>query len=410
MASSKKSQPCSQTDNTPECCPLCGGPNACKLCTTDGGSDPCWCASVKIPDTLLACVPEKERNVSCICSNCVLTHMPQRVSSAARKFALILLLLQPAFLWAITFTENFSANPASSGWQIFGTNNLFTWDSTNQNLRVTWDSSKPNNYFHRPLGTILTPNDDFSLSFDLTFDDYASGVNPAKPGTFEAAIGFLNLEQATKTNFFRGAGVNATYGPLNLVEFDFFPAFDTFSPTIAQTIVGTNHSNSSWLYNHDNQREMTPGETFHVTMNYSAATRILATTVTNNGAQYGDPQTISLPAGFDFRVTALSISSYSDAIQPPPPGSILAHGLVDNLIVVTPPPPVEYLSGGFGGANWRVQFTSRTNWLYTLERSSNCVAWTNASPATPGNAAQLTLSDTNPPAGKAFYRVRANRP
>ncbi len=410
MASSKKLQPCSQAGNEPECCPLCGGPNACKLCKTDGGSEPCWCAAIKIPETLLACVPEKDRNVSCICSNCVLTHAPPRVSNAARKFALILLLLQPAFAWANTVAENFSASPSSNGWQIFGTNNLFVWESTNQNLRVTWDSSKPNNYFHRPLGTILSPDDNFSLSFDLTFEDYASGVNPAKPGTFEAAIGFLNFDQATKTNFFRGAGTTS-FGPLNIVEFDFFPAFDTFNPTIAQTIVGTNHSNANWLYNHENQQEMTPGETFHVSMNYVAATRTLTTSVTTNGEPYGDPQVMTLMANQDFRVTTFSISSYSDAGQHPLyAGSILAHGTVDNIAIVTPPPPVAELSGEFSGPLWQVQFTSRTNWLYTLERSGNSTPWTNASPATPGNGATLTLTDANPPASAAFYRVKANRP
>lgn len=319
-----------------------------------------------------------------------------------------LLLFQTVALCATTFTENFSANPAANGWQNYGNTTLFTWDSTNQNLRVTWDSSKTNSYFHRPLGTILTPDDDFTLSFDLTFEDYASGVNPAKPGTFEAAIGFFNLDQATKTNFFRGAGVNATYGPRNLVEFDFFPAFDTFNPTIAQTLVGTNHT--SWLYNHENLLELTAGQTFRVTMIFSATTRSLVTTLGNNAAQYGDTQTIIVPAAFEFRVTTLSISSYSDAIQPPPSGSILAHGIVDNLILITPPPPVENLAGRFVGATWRVQFASRTNWLYTLERTTDFVAWNNATSATLGNGVTLTLTDLNPAPSAAFYRVRANRP
>ena len=409
MASCKKLQPSSQAGNAPDRCPLCDGPNACKLSCGDADSAPCWCASVKVPDTLLACVAAADRN-RCICSNCVLTHAPPRISSAAGKFALILLLLLPALAWANTVVENFSVSPANNGWQVFGTNNLFVWDSTNQNLRVTWDSSKPNNYFHRPLGTILTPEDDFSLSFDLTFADYASGVNPAKPGTFEAAIGMFNLDQAMQTNFFRGAGTTS-FGPINIVEFDFFPAFDTFNATIAQTFVGTNHSNANWLYNHENQQEMTPGETFHVAMNYSSATRTLVTTVTNDGEPYGGPQVMTLLAHHDFRVTAFSISSYSDAGQHPLyAGSILAHGTVDNITITTPPSPVAELSGGFNGALWQVQFTSRTNWLYTLERSVSSSMWTNASPATPGNGAMLTLSDITSPAGAAFYRVRANRP
>ncbi|MBE0545402.1 MAG: hypothetical protein IH623_29030 [Verrucomicrobia bacterium] len=306
---------------------------------------------------------------------------------------------------AATSTEDFSTDPAANGWQIFGNTNLFQWDPTNQNLRVTWDSSQPNSYFHRPLGTILTRDDDFHLSFDLTFEAYAGGVRPGKPYAFPATIGFLNLDNATHTNFSRGAGINATYGPRNLVEFTFFPAFDVFLPTIAQVIVSTNNT---WLYNHDNLLEMTPGETFRVTMNYATATHTLTTTVTNSAGQYGQTQDIIVSApSFDFRVATLSISSYSDVRSQ---DSILAHGIVDNVTVVTPPPPVGQLSGGFLGANWQVQFLSRSNWVYVLERTIDLATWTEASTATPGDGATLILSDANPAAGPAFYRVRANRP
>jgi hypothetical protein len=308
---------------------------------------------------------------------------------------------------AVTFTENFSADPAANGWLMYGDTNLFKWDSTNQHLRITWDSSKTNSYFHRPLGTTLSRDDDFSLSFDVMLEDYAIGTTPGKFSTFELAIGFLNLDQATQTNFFRGAGINATYGPKNLVEFNFFPAFDSFLPTLGQVIVSTNNA---WLYNDSNLLDMTPHETFQVRMDYVAATHTLTTVISNHAGQYGSPQNIVVPANFDFRVTALSISSYSDGIQPPPPGSILAHGTVDDFVVVTPPPPVENLTGAFAGANWQVQFSSRTNWLYTLERTANLVTWTNASLVTSGTGATLTLTDQSPTPTAAFYRVRANRP
>ena len=60
---------------------------------------------------------------------------------------------------ATVITEDFSADPRSNGWQIFGNTNLFQWDSTNHNLDVTWDSSQTNSYFYHPLGTILTRDD-----------------------------------------------------------------------------------------------------------------------------------------------------------------------------------------------------------------------------------------------------------
>ena len=52
-------------------CPLCGRPNACQLCTTAAYKGPCWCATVSIPDELLARVPADQRNRACICQNCV---------------------------------------------------------------------------------------------------------------------------------------------------------------------------------------------------------------------------------------------------------------------------------------------------------------------------------------------------
>jgi len=310
----------------------------------------------------------------------------------------------PIMLSAATFTETFSTDPAANGWQAFGNTNLFHWDSTNQNLRVTWDSSQTNSYFYRPLGTILTRDDDFNLSFELTFEDYASGTTPSKPFAAPATVGFLNLDQATHTNFARGAGINPDYGPKNLVEFNFFPAFDVFLPTIGQVIVSTNNA---WLYNTDNLMEMTPGETFNVHMDYVAATRTLTTVVTNSGAQYGLTQTIHVPTNFDFRVATLSVSSYSDVRDI---GSVLAHGTVDNLIVVTPPPPLENLSGQFIDGIWETEFASRINWLYALERTTNFTAWDAAVTDVRGNGHTLILTDTNPPAANVFYRVRANRP
>jgi hypothetical protein len=372
-------------------------------------------------------LPELRRGVHSIApndaasrQNVVLSYM-KTTNATARDAALsfsttmnrwlksLVLTLAPAAMLldgeAATFSESFSTPPAANGWRTFGKTNLFHWDSTNQTLRVTWDSSQTNSYLHRPLGTILTRADDFRASFDLTLDDYASGVTPGKPYAFPLVLGFFNLTDATHTNFSRGTGINATYGPKNLVEFNFFPEFDIFQPTIAQVIVATN--NSQWLYNHDNLLPLTTNQTFRVTMNYTAANRTLTTTVTNNGVPYGAAQTIVVPTNMDFRCGTFSISSYSDVRDN---ASLLAHGTVDNLTLVTPPPPVQNLAGGFSNVIWRTQFTSQTNWLYTLERTTNFLAWTGVSATTPGNGALLTLPDSAPPTARAAYRVRADRP
>lgn len=320
------------------------------------------------------------------------------------QICVLLALFATSFAGAATLQENFSSDPTGDGWRVFGNTNLFRWDATNQNLAVTWDSSQTNSYFYHPLGTILACDDSFQLSFDLVFQDYASGTNPDQPYTFEAAVGFLNLANATQAGFSRGVGVDPTYGPDNLVEFDFFPAFYIFSPTIAQVIVSTNNA---WLYNNNSLLEMTPGELFHVELAYSGTTRTLTTTLTNNGVQYGQTQTIQVPANFDFRATAVSVSSYSDQHAD---GSILAHGTVDNLLISVPPPPVQNLTGAFSNGVWQAEFTGRTNWLYTLERTKDFQSWTNASAAIAASVTNLFLQDPNPPVDNAFYRVKAQRP
>ena len=89
---------------------------------------------------------------------------------------------------AAAILENFSSDPASHGWGIFGDASLFRWDAVNQNLNVTWDSSRSNSYFHLPLGTILTKSDDFSFSFDVRLNDIRPGSTPGKLHEFQIAL------------------------------------------------------------------------------------------------------------------------------------------------------------------------------------------------------------------------------
>src|SRR5674476_1393784 len=102
-----------------------------------------------------------------------------------------LFVLSAASAFAATITENFSTNPLQHGWQIFGDTNLFQWDSANQNLAVTWDSSQTNSYFYHPLGATFTKADSFCVLFDLNLTDvnaktifnlpWAFAISPTPP-------------------------------------------------------------------------------------------------------------------------------------------------------------------------------------------------------------------------------------
>ena len=319
---------------------------------------------------------------------------------------------------ATTITQDFSGNPLTNGWSLFGEGSLFVWDATNQNLRVTWDSTRANSYFYHPIGTVITRHDDFSFAFDLRLTDIASGVEPGKTGPLQLGFGFLNYTHATSTNFIRGSFGSAP----NVAGFDYYAwGFFDFGGTIFESPAATTPAFisgvNSFAYSpvivsaYDN--ELPTNQTVRVTMTYNASNQTVAVTVLTNGLP-----TVQLPNlvlnsanGFsdtdDFHVDMYSVSSYSSAGDDY--NSILAHGTVDN-VVVTLPPPVQNLTGGFSNGVWQVEFASRRNWFYTMERTVDFSAWTNVSATVSGHATDLFLQDSNPPAGRAFYRVRAARP
>jgi len=111
----------------------------------------------------------------------------------------------------------------------------------------------------------------------------------------------------------------------------------------------------------------------------------------------------TLPAGtryVEFMLTNRVVSGMND-------------GSADNLSLVLTPksdPPFRLTSYGTVTNGWRVQFATITNRLYNLDRSTNLAAWSEVTPPLPGTGAAITLTDTNLPAGQAFYRVRCRRP
>lgn len=300
---------------------------------------------------------------------------------------------------ATTLTEDFSADPLQNGWKIYGDTNLFRWDSVNKNLAVIWDSSKSNSYFYHSLGAILAVADDFRLEFDLRLQDTQA------TGSFELAVGFLNLADAQRADFSR-PGADTP----NLFEFDYFPD-GGFGPSIDATLSDTNVNTtnmSDFYFAYDNL-PLNFGVTYHVKLTHVAGQPSIIGEVSTNGQVYTSLPNIYAGPIADFRLDTLSITSYS-AAGDTSGDSLLAHGSVGNFVATLPPPPVQSLAGAFSNGVWRVQFADNLNWLYTLQRTVDFVSWANVSAPASGNGTNLVLSDLNAPAGDAFYRVRAQRP
>jgi hypothetical protein len=336
-----------------------------------------------------------------------------------RLFTLALASLSVVFVpqaRSATFQEDFSSDPAAHGWKTFGNTNLFRWDSTNQNLQVTWDSAQPNSFCYFPLGTILARDDDFTFSFDLLLSDVGTGDTT---GPMQLAAGFLNLADATDPGFIRGIGVSP-----NVVEFDHYPAgyFPGYSSPATTGPAFINSASTAFAPGYLDpyyDLALPTNVLLHVTMAFTASNQTAVVEVRTNGALLSTLPPLVLNStnnsmfanSDDYRVNIFSITSYSEAGQWPPwVGSVLAHGTIDNLLVTVPNPPVQNLASSFSNGVAQVRFNNRSNWLYTLERTVDVHSWTNVSLATSGNGATLVLQDTNPPPGQGLYRVRANRP
>jgi len=304
---------------------------------------------------------------------------------------------------AAVFTEDFTSPPAARGWRVFGDGSLFTWNPTNETLDVTWDSARPNSYFFRPLGTILGKSDDFAFQFELRLHSIQPGANPAKPWTFEIAVGLFRVDSATDAAFSRGTGRDSP----NLVEWDYFPAADIIEATVSPVIVSTN---SQFIAGRSYPLEMPVNDLFRVALAYTASNQTLVTTMARNGAPFGPIQSVRLPVSFtDFRVDSFSISSYNDAGDEL--GSILARGDIDNIVVTTPAPPLESLAIRITNGLARVQFAGRTNWSYTLQRSVDLTNFASVQTVSSPVSTNVVLEDPSVAAvTNRFYRVRADRP
>ena len=303
---------------------------------------------------------------------------------------------------AAILSEDFSSAPVARGWSTFGDASLFSWNSANRNLEVTWDSSRPNSFFFRPLGTILGKSDDFGLQFDLRLSSIQAGVNAAKPSTFEIAIGFLRLASATNATFNRGTGQNSPH----LVEWTYFPAADIIEATVSPLIVS---SNNQFIPSFNFPMAMPTNDLFHVALAYTASNQTLVTTMIRNGAAFGPIQNVKLPGSFtDFRVDAVSINSYNDAGDAY--GSVFARGTIDNLVITAPAPPIASMSARVTNGVYRVQFTGRTNWSYALERSADLLNFAVVQNVNLPATTNVVLEDAFAPGTNRFFRIRADRP
>lgn len=308
---------------------------------------------------------------------------------------------------ATTITEDFSTAPSARGWEIHNNTSLFVWNSANQNLEVTWDSSRTNSYFRLPIAPITSEND-FGIELDLHLHEMAIGTTPGRPSTFQIAFGFQNRASADATDFIRGTGANSP----NLAEFNFMPD-SGFGPTVWPAMFPTNG-----LMNYSGTSdfglfEIPIGTPMRVVLNYTATNHTLSLQILTNGITVGEIVRAPLvETNMGFRLDAFSISSYSDEGQFPGEyqGSILARGTIDNIQITLPSSPIHQSSGSLVEGKWHHHVTGEPGWLYVLEASADFATWSEVSTAVEGTGSSTTLAPTNAETSMhRFFRVKATR-
>jgi hypothetical protein len=104
----------------------------------------------------------------------------------------------------------------------------------------------------------------------------------------------------------------------------------------------------------------------------------------------------TLPAGtrfVEFVLTNRMVTGMNDAS---------ADNLSFALTYVGPPVITAYRNATNA---WHIEFTTKSNRVYVLERSVDFTMWDELTPSATGSGGLITLVDTNPPLGQAFYRI-----
>lgn len=334
----------------------------------------------------------------------------QRIAAALRLtvIALALVALPHAMPTAVAdgFRDDFATDPSAREWTHHGDVSPAAWDASPQRLTVAWDSTAPNRFFLRTLGRELTRADDIRVRFRLGLEEIAT-LDP--DATFPISIGLIRREDALTTHFFRGAGVNPTWGPRNLVEFAYFPASRSITPTLSATAVASN--NLRWAMVNLFPFEIATGASLDVELQFHSVPQTLTLTITRDGVPWAHGTT-SVPAAFgEFRVDAVSVTSYSGDHQPAGYGGhVKARGWIDDLEVEYTDPPDGPLTIATESRALRLSIPAPESWVPALQVTTDFSQWSAATETAVREASewrwQLNPSDS----AARFFRILWRRP
>lgn len=306
--------------------------------------------------------------------------------------------------------EDFSHPPSFRGWAVHGDPTHFTWNEDLQRLEVTWDSTRPNAFFHRPLPFPLRATDSFRLSFRMGLEEVET---PNPDQTFPICLGLVHRNEAFHPETFRGSGIHPQWGPRNLFEFSYFPASQSIAPTASAVLVGDR--NTRWSMVNLFPFDWAPGAAYQVDLQHDGTTRTLSLEIRDGDTLIASGSTQIGSSFGEFHLDTLSLHSYSGDHQPSGyGGQVWARGWVDDLAWELPAPPISSLTYHPTAEGWTLSIPIAPGWTPVLEVSHSLPFWSPSSNTKPRFEGDAVWIFTPPvPAqdqGPVFYRVTWTRP
>jgi hypothetical protein len=322
---------------------------------------------------------------------------------------IILAFAMPAALRAQVTAKTFGGSFDS--WAAAGETTLFA--PAEGGIRVDWNSSKTNSYLYLPLGFALTRKDDFDVTFVMRIDALQLGTTPGKEDTFEIAAGLLNLTNALRPDFFRGAGINPEHGPRNLFEFDYFPASGFITATVAPTIAT---AGNQILFSDNHPMELDLGVYYKVQMSFTAQDQTLRSKLWQSGTRTNfaaaatelKPLILSVNYG-DFAVDTLALINYNDEGQVPPQfsGSLQGSGTFWNMettVYNRPEMHIRKVEGEFV-----ISFETSIGWRYELQAQTSADGWEVVSQPIDGTGHPIELQIAPGNSQRRLFRIGGTR-
>jgi hypothetical protein len=322
---------------------------------------------------------------------------------------MILAFAMPVALRAQVTAKKFGGSFDS--WAAAGETNLFT--PAEGGIRVNWDSSKTNSYLYLPLGFALTRADDFEVTFVMRIDALQLGTTPGKEDTFEIAAGLLNLTNALRPDFFRGAGINPEHGPRNLIDFDYFPASGFITSTVAPTIAT---AGNQILFSDNHPMELDFGVYYKVQMSFTAQHQTLRSKLwesdsrTNFAADPIELKPLVLSANYgDFAVDTLALVNYNDEGQVPPQfsGSLQGSGTFWSLEAMVYNRPEVHIREA--GGQFVINFETSTGWRYEVQGQTRAGEWEILGKQFEGTGERIEVQIAAENSPRRLFRISARR-